>query len=150
MKRFSVLVVLLVLSVMLLSAQNVRAERAGQGAGGSPAILSFSTPLTDVNRNALIQRTARVPVSWDTTNRPFIANLVFDQVLPDGSALNVELPRPLPWVASTGQGMAAPILPSEDATEIVLRLRMVNMLTREVYDEETITLPIAVNCGGAA
>lgn len=150
MKRFSVLVVLLVLSVMLLSAQNVRAEPAGQGAGGSPAILSFSTPLTDVNRNALIQRTARVPVSWDTTNRPFIANLVFDQVLPDGSALNVELPRPLPWVASTGQGMAAPILPSEDATEIVLRLRMVNMLTREVYDEETITLPIAVNGGGAA
>src|SRR5690606_22862101 len=95
MERSSVLVVLLVLSVMLLSAQHVRAEPAGQGAGGSPAILSFSTPLTDVNRNALIQRTARVPVSWDTTNRPFIANLVFDQVLPDGSALNVELPRPL-------------------------------------------------------
>ena len=66
-------------------------------------------------------------MSWDTTNRPFIANLVFDQVLPDGSALNVELPRLLPWVASTGQGMAAPIFPSEDATEIVLRLRMVNM-----------------------
>ena len=148
MKRFSVF--LLVLSVMLLSAPIVHAEPAEQGAGGAPAILAFDTPLSDVNRNALIQRTARVPVSWDTSNRPFIANLIFDQVLPDGSALNVELPRPLPWVASTGEGMAAPILPAEDATEIILRMRVVNMLTREVYDEETITLPISASGGGAA
>lgn len=148
MKRFSVL--LFVLSLLVLSAPIASAEPPEQAAGGAPAILEFNTPLSDVNRNALIQRTARVPVSWDTTNRPFIANLVFDQVLPDGSALNVELPRPLPWVASTGQGMAAPIMPEGDPTEIVLRVRMINMLTREIYDEATITLPIRADGAGTA
>lgn len=149
MKRFSVL--LFVLSLVFLSAPIASAGPPGQAAAGAPAILEFNTPLADVNRDALIQRTARVPVSWDTTNRPFIANLVFDQVLPDGSALNVELPRPLPWVASTGEGMAAPIMPEgDDASEIVLRMRMVNMLTREVYDEATITLPISATGAGAA
>lgn len=148
MKRLSVL--LLALSVMLLVAPAANAEPPGQTTGTAPEILEFTTPLSNVNRNALIQRTARVPVAWDTTNRPFIANLVFDQVLPDGSALNVELPRPLPWVASTGQGMAAPIMPEGDATEIVLRMRMVNMLTREVYDEATITLPIDASGAGTA
>ena len=149
MKRFSVL--LFVLSLLVLPAPMVSAGLPEQAAGGAPAILEFNTPLSDVNRDALIQRTARVPVSWDTTNRPFIANLVFDQVLPDGSALNVELPRPLPWVASTGEGMAAPIMPEgDDVTEIVLRMRMINMLTREVYDEATITLPISAAGAGAA
>lgn len=146
MKRFSVYV--LVLSLMVFAVPWANAAPSAQPAVGAPGILSFATPLSNVNRSALIQRTARVPVEWDTANRPFIANLVFDQVLPDGSALNVELPRPLPWVASTGQGMAAPILPGEDATEIVLRLRMVNMLTREVFDEATITLPISPTGAG--
>lgn len=145
MKRFSVLA--LVFSMLLLSAPFVSAAPPAQTAGGEPAILSFTTPLTSVDRSALGQRTARVPVSWDTANRPFIANLIFDQVMPDGSAVNVELPRPLPWVASTGNGMAAPILPEGQPTEITLRMRMVNMLTREVYAEKTIKLPIGTGGG---
>ena len=144
MRKLAILT--LVLSLLLVSLPTAGAAPPSQ-AGSAPAILSFSTPLTSVDRNALAQRTARVPVSWDTANRPFIANLVFDQVLPDGSAINVELPRPLPWVASTGQGMAAPILPDGQATNIVLRMRMINMLTREVYAEKTITLPIGTGSG---
>ncbi|MCC6799051.1 MAG: hypothetical protein IT325_02975 [Anaerolineae bacterium] len=147
MKRFSVLVLVLVLSMLLLSVPFASAAPPAQTTGSEPAILSFTTPLTSVDRSALGQRTARVPVSWDTANRPFIANLIFDQVLPDGSAVNVELPRPLPWVASTGQGMAAPILPEGQPTEITLRMRMVNMLTREVYAEKTIKLPIGTGSG---
>lgn len=114
----------------------------GAQSGSSPAITSFATSVTQVDRGALANRTARVPVTWQAVNRPITANLVFDQVMPDGSTINVELPRSIPWVASSGYGVAAPILPDQAVNEIKLRLRLVNLITRHVYDEKTITIPI--------
>ncbi|MFQ3568162.1 MAG: hypothetical protein SNJ59_14335 [Aggregatilineales bacterium] len=113
-----------------------------------PAIVSFTTTAEQVSAEALISRAARIPVAWETRNRPLVANLVFDQIMPDGGAVNVELPRALPWVVSTGEGLAAPISPGAGAAEVVLRMRMVHLFTGSVLAERALTVPIAA--GGDA
>jgi hypothetical protein len=107
-----------------------------------PQILTFTTSATMVDRTQLNNRTARIPVSWTTANRPNSANLVFEQVLPDGRVVNVELPRDNPWVNSNGDGVAAPFPPGGNATSILLRVRLIDTVKITVYDEKTITLPI--------
>jgi hypothetical protein len=106
-------------------------------------ITSFTTSATAVDRNGLAGRTARVPVSWTTSVRPDGSNLVFEQVLPDGRLVNVELPRDNPYVASNGDGVAAPFPPGGDATTIVLRLRLVDLASQNTLDQRDITLPIS-------
>lgn len=115
----------------------------------NPAITTFSSSLKSVDRRALTNRTARIPVSWTTINRPIFTNLVFEQVLPDNTFINVELPRLVPWVNSDGNGTAAPILPDGNATAIRLRVRLVNVLTQETLDSEDLTLPISLDGSGA-
>jgi hypothetical protein len=137
-----VLLLAIVLGCALIGwAATAHAGPPSQG-DTTPAITSFTTPWTQVDRVALARRTARIPVSWKTTNRPVTANLVFEQVLPNGHVINVELPRENPWVASAGDGIAAPILPGWDSDHIVLRVQLVSLLTRHVYDERTIMLAI--------
>jgi hypothetical protein len=146
MRKF--LLLMIVLCGALIARESVaRAAPPAQSADRQPAITSFTTPVTAVDRTTLANRTARIPVSWVAINRPLIANLVFEQVLPDGSAINVELPRLIPWVASVGDGIAAPILPAGDAREIRLRVRLVHMLTGHVYDMREIILPIGTGGG---
>ncbi len=130
----------LLLIVTVLSLGSITALVAA--ADDTPKITSFTTSYTKVDRAGLANRTARVPVEWTTVNRPLTANLLFEQVLPDGSSINVELPRIIPWVSSSGKGTAAPILPAPDASSIVLRVRLVNLLTAQTLDEQRITLPI--------
>ncbi|MBC7814003.1 MAG: hypothetical protein H7175_22815 [Burkholderiales bacterium] len=117
-------------------------------AANEPTLTSFTASVGVVDRNALTARTARVPVSWVTTNRPITSNLFFEQILPDGSTINVELPRIIPWVNSSGDGMAAPILPT-GANEIRLRVRLSDLLTREVYSQREIVIPIGSAGGGS-
>lgn len=111
-------------------------------ADDTPKISSFTSTYAKVDRAGLANRTARVPVEWTTVNRPLTANLLFEQVLPDNSSINVELPRVIPWVSSSGKGTAAPILPASDAASIVLRVRLVNLLTGQTLDEQRLTLPV--------
>lgn len=113
----------------------------------APDITSFTTTAANVSRAALDNRTARVPVSWTTANRPLLSNLVFEQVLPDGTELNVELPRSFPWVNSNGDGIAAPILPTASVSEIRLKVTLFNLINGQTYDEAFLTLPI-VDSGG--
>lgn len=113
----------------------------------APRITAFVTSLPTVDRHALANRTARVPVVWTTQNRPIFANLFFEQVLPDGGVINVELPRLIPWVNSNGDGMAAPILPADNATEITLRVRLVSLLNGQLLDERMLRLPIGSGGG---
>jgi len=70
------------------------------------------------------------------------SNLIFEQLLPDGRAISVELPRLSRWIASSGEGVVAPILPDNDAQEIRLRLRVVDLANDTVYAEQVINLPI--------
>ena len=115
---------------------------------GQPMITSFATTAASVSRGALETRTARIPVEWTTANRPLLATLVFEQLLPDGSVVNVELPRVFAWVNSNDRGMTAPILPAgTGVTTITLRVSLVNIVTQQVFDQKTLTLPIVA--GGA-
>lgn len=134
---------LIVLLVILSLSFGIGATAAQSG----PRITSFATSLGTVDRNALANRTARVPVSWTTQNRPIFANLFFEQVFAGGNVINVELPRLIPWVNSNGDGVAAPILPPEGASEIRLRVRLVSMLNGQVLDEKTLTVPIGTSGG---
>ncbi|MGB1286415.1 MAG: hypothetical protein ACPG7F_07785, partial [Aggregatilineales bacterium] len=135
------------ISVLLLSFISVTGSYAQNDS--DPVISTFNSSLTTVDRDALTQRSARIPVSWQADNRPLLANLIFEQILPNDSVINVELPRIIPWVNSTGNGITAPILPSNSATAITLRIRLTNIVTSETYDEKTITLAIANNGSGA-
>src|SRR5689334_983875 len=98
--------VLLLVSACLLLAGVTQAAPANQEVAPRPQITSFTSTATAVDPTALNNRTARIPVSWTISNRPNSANLVFEQVLPDGRVVNVELPRDNPWVASNGNGVA--------------------------------------------
>ena len=139
--RFSLIALLLLVSLVFGISAASPADAA--------RITSFATSLGSVDRNALAARSARVPVSWTTQNRPIFANLFFEQVLPDGGVINVELPRLIPWVNSNGDGMAAPILPSESATEITLRVRLVSLLNGQILDEKTLRLPVGISGGNS-
>lgn len=118
-------------------------------AGPQARISDFRATIADVDRAALAERRARVPVTWEVLDRAIWMALEFDQVLPDGTAINAELPRSSPWVNSRGSGLAAPILPSPDATTITLRLTMRNLLSNQVLDTREITLPIREGGGGS-
>src|SRR5690606_38724782 len=87
-------------------------------------------------------RTARIPVSWEAVSRLPTSNLVFEQVLADGSVVNVELPRENPWVASAGDGVAAPMPPGGSADRITLRVRLIDLLTGRVYDQRDLRIAI--------
>lgn len=116
--------------------------------GPEPAITQFSTTATEVDRNQLIAGTARVPVAWDTEGRPSGSNLVFEQVLPDGSVVNIELPRDVLVIPSSGtNGVVAPRDPGAGVETIELQLRLWDMATGFEYDVETLTLPIRTSTG---
>jgi len=105
-------------------------------------ITAFATTATLVDKTQLAQRTARIPVSWATSNRPSTANLVFEQVLPDNRVVNVELPRDNPWVASSGNGVVAPFPPGGNATQVNFRVRLVDLLTQNTLAQRELSLPI--------
>lgn len=128
--------VLLILCLMFICTGGVWAQ-------AEPDITSFTTTAQYVSKKALENRTARVPVSWTTVNRPLLANLVFEQILPDGSAVNVELPRLFPWVNSSGDGIAAPIMPTANAGSITLKVTLYGLLDGIEYDHLTLSLPIS-------
>jgi hypothetical protein len=108
----------------------------------APAISSFVTDATLLDANALARGDATIPVYWQVTNRPPNANLVFEQVLTDGRIVSVELPRLNLWVPSAGQGPTLPIY-AQGETQLQLRLRLVDMMTGDVYDEDSLSLPIS-------
>lgn len=118
--------------------------------GNTPAIVQFSTTAQSADRQALISRTARIPVAWEVINRPNTGNLVFEQVLEDGTAVNVELPRDNPYVASSGTGVVAPVAPQKpETTAITLRLRLFDVANSTVYAERQISLPITTTPTGS-
>ncbi len=107
----------------------------------SPAIDSFTTETTEINAAELQAGTVRVMVKWSVTNRAPASNLVFEQVLEDGSAASVELPRLNLFVPSEGEGPVAPSY-REGEENVTLRLRVIDVISGAVYAEEELVLPI--------
>jgi hypothetical protein len=128
------------LALLLVSAWVTQAAPVNQGT--APRITDFGSSATGVDRQQLATRTARIPVRWDTANRPAGSNLVFEQVLPDGRVMNVELPRDNPFVADRGQGVVQPFPPGDVVNEVLLRVRLVTIARGTVLDERSFALPI--------
>ncbi|MCA0457048.1 MAG: hypothetical protein LCI00_23960 [Chloroflexi bacterium] len=115
-----------------------------QAAPTTAAISTFTTTATSVTLAALNDKSARLPVTWAAENRPNNSNLFFEQVLENGTAVNVELPRSNPFVSSSGSGVVAPVAPSSmTATNITLRVRLVDLGSQSTLAENTITVPLA-------
>ncbi len=107
----------------------------------APQITVFTAGVTSITPDALQQGTARVPVTWEVSNRPATANLVFEQFRPDGTAFSVELPRSVAWLPSSGTGEVAPQWVETD-TLVRLRVRLVDMIDGTVLGERNLTLGI--------
>ena len=110
-----------------------------------PEITLFTTSNPTVVAAALADETARVSVSWEVTNRVPGSNLVFEQVLEDGQAVPVELPRANLWIASTGDGVVAPV-PPQNSSLLQIRLRVQDVASGDVYDESIVEVAVS---GGA-
>jgi hypothetical protein len=105
-------------------------------ASAGPVIDSFQADMEEIDATALQNKTAQALVSWSVSNRVPTSNLVVEQVLADGSAVSVELPRLNLWIPSEAQGPVAPIY-EEGADKVTLRLRVMDMVA-----EKTLDIPI--------
>ena len=110
-------------------------------AGKTPAIESFSAGSTTIDAATIAAGNLRVQVSWKVANRLPLTNLVFEQVLPGGQARNIELPRALCGCRPAGRASWPRSQPS-DGNVITLRLRVVDVITADVYEEHTVTITI--------
>lgn len=107
-----------------------------------PQITLFTSSTATLSASALLDRSARVSISWAVTNRLPTSNLVFEQVQTDGTIVPVELPRGNLWVQSRGDGVVAPVPPTF-GNLLRLRLRVLDVLSGEVYDEAEVEVLIA-------
>jgi len=112
-----------------------------QVAPGQPTITRFVTGVERVDTNSLAQRSARITVQWEVSNRVPNSNLVFEQIFEDGTSVSVEQPREDLWVGSRGQGEVAPVLPRTE-NYVQLRLRLYAVNSGILYDEETLIVPL--------
>lgn len=110
----------------------------------TPTIQSFTVGVTGIERVALGTERALLPVSWNVTNRPPRTNLLFEQVLNDGSGVSIELPRAERIVPSTGNGMVKAIDPAAGTTitSITIRLRLVNLDDQTTLALQEVSIPI--------
>lgn len=107
-----------------------------------PEITLFTASTPTVSAETLADGTARVNVSWAVSNRRPTSNLVFEQVMTDGQAVAVELPRANLWIASRGDGVVAPVTPTLGSV-IELRMRVIDVLSGEVYAESEVEVLVA-------
>lgn len=109
----------------------------------APRISVFDAIPDTVDAMQLFQNTARVGITWAVTDRLPGSHLVFEQILDDGTVIDVELPRDNLWVVSAGEGIVAPMLPPQNRENIQLRLSLIDLATQTVYDQQLITVPIS-------
>lgn len=108
--------------------------------GAVPEVTAFTTSATEVapGENGV----AVVPVAWQVSDRLPSSYLTFEQVLPDGQIVSIDLPRATLWVASSGEGAVAPTIPA-GASTVTLLLRVVDAATAQTYATAELTLPVA-------
>lgn len=106
-----------------------------------PEIVAFTTTLTTIDANELAYGEPVIPVSWEVINRTPSSHLLFEQVMPDGTAVPVDFPRGNVWVTSVGSGAVTANLPASGTT-VMLRLRLVDLSTNTTLSEAAATLSI--------
>lgn len=108
----------------------------------TPQIDLFTASTPTVTGEALSDGSARVSVSWEVSNRLPTSNLIFEQVQGESEAVPVELPRGNLWIGSRGDGVVAPVPPAFGSI-LRLRLRVIDVLTEQVYDEAEVEVLVA-------
>jgi hypothetical protein len=106
-----------------------------------PVIQSFSAGSPTIDAATMAEGNVQMEVAWEVSNRWPLTNLVFEQVLGSDQVQNVELPRDTLWVPSKGTGVVAPVQPPE-GNLIELRLRVMDVITADVYAEKRFTISI--------
>jgi hypothetical protein len=109
-----------------------------------PRITNFATTTTAINATDLQQRKARIPVTWNVTGRDERMNLAFEQLMPDGSIINVELQRDNPIIPSSGSGAVAPV-PVGGAKQIILQMRVFTLSQQETLATKKLSVQIISN-----
>lgn len=110
---------------------------------GEPNIAQFTVGQSSVTAKSLWEGSARISVSWQVDSRPLNTNLVFEQVMPDNTIRNIELPRSNPIVPSSGSGTVAPTLfANTSPATITLRLRLVDLTTSATLKQSDVTLTV--------
>jgi hypothetical protein len=104
-------------------------------------IVSFTPVLPSVDINQIVGGKTHIDVNWEISNRQPTTGLSFEQLLPDGSAVNAELSRTNQWTASRGTGTLQLIF-SSAAQPFQIRLRLVELSDNSQIDEAVISLPI--------
>lgn len=125
--------------ISIIAEQTLTIPYAEQPPDAVPAIQSFTTSTTQVTADELVYEPVQIPVSWQTINRPPTANLVFEQIFPDGTTRGIELPRSTLWVSSGGRGS---ISPEYRPNSIQIRLRLVDLVDDSVLDETTLNIDV--------
>jgi len=118
-----------------------------EGVDAPPEFERVLAPVQSISPTDLARGAARVPVVWQVTNRPPRSNLVFEQLVEDGIAVPVDLPRANLWVPSRGEGVVAPVEPRV-GQPVRLRVRLVNMADGATLAEADLP-PIPVAVGAA-
>ncbi|MEP6988664.1 MAG: hypothetical protein ABI970_23895, partial [Chloroflexota bacterium] len=136
------LTIFLLTAFFLLIGWGSTLANAAEQSSTTPGITSFTSSVTSLDAASLAGRNIRVPVAWATANRPDTANLVFEQPLPDGRVMNVELPRDNSFVPSSGVGVVVPFPPGEGITEVRLRVTLADFVTGKVLDQRELVIPI--------
>jgi hypothetical protein len=104
-----------------------------------PTIDSLTANMAALDARAVGATT--VELWWEISNRPPTANPIFEQVLDDGSAVLVELPRSNLWIPSTWHGPVKPVW-RDGMKEVRLRMQLKDVVTNGVYTEREVVLPI--------
>lgn len=99
-------------------------------------ITTFSTASTTAALTSI-----DIPVVWTVENRQPTQQLVFEQLLADGSAVSAEKPRPNLWIPSAGQGVLS-IQPAQ-GNPIRLRLSVRDLTTNSLIDSLELQVEIA-------
>jgi hypothetical protein len=110
-------------------------------AGKSPVIRSFTASSQTIDAATMAAGGVQMAVTWEVVDRLPLTNLVFEQVLGSDQVQNVELPRNTLWVPSKGTGVVT-LLQPPSGNLIELRLRVVDVITADVYAEKRFTISI--------
>ncbi len=112
-------------------------------------IHTFTSVDYSVDAVKLATHTETVVLNWEVGNRPENANLYFEQILPDGRAVNVELPRGFVEIPSSGTGTVMPVLPRGDTLSIQLRLRVADISSGDNLASTLLDIPVINHPNGS-
>jgi hypothetical protein len=109
-----------------------------------PIITRFSVDATALRPSESGEGQAILPVAWSIDRRWTNSNPVFEQILPDGETVNIELPREKSWLRAEGDGVVQPI-PVESGQPLRLRLRVIDVDTDMTLTWRDLMIPAAPN-----